>query len=173
MPPPRSEKVRTKGPSRLDLETLRTRLDYNPETGIFTRNPSAYKTGAKSKVGTVCAGGYLQIFVLDYPYRAHRLAWFYVYGLWPAEEIDHINGDPLDNRICNLREATHHQNTLNVKSWASCGYKGVSKKRSRWIARICYNGHQVVLGIFDFPEDAHAAYCAAAVKLHGEFARFR
>jgi hypothetical protein len=89
-------------------------------------------------------------------------------------QVDHINGDGLDNRRSNLRLATNAQNLQNQKrrSTNTSGYKGVSLYRDgRWSARIRANGRRVFLGYFATPELAHAAYCAAAEKYHGEFAR--
>lgn len=89
------------------------------------------------------------------------------YGREPAGEIDHINGDPSDNRIVNLREATRAQNCANVKG------TGVrfEEKRGKWLARICVNYRQINLGRYATREEASAAYEAAKVKHRGEFAR--
>lgn len=90
--------------------------------------------------------------------------------------IDHINGNPLDNRKANLRIANKATNGMN-RGKAACnktGFKGVifSQNRKRFVAQIrAFNKHRN-LGTFDTPEQAHAAYCEAAAKLHGEFARF-
>jgi hypothetical protein len=89
-------------------------------------------------------------------------------------DVDHINGDALDNRRCNLRVATRSQNLQNRPKQKnnSSGYKGVSKYRTgRWMASIRVNGTCKYLGYHSTPEAAHAAYCAAAKELHGEFAR--
>jgi hypothetical protein len=61
-------------------------------------------------------------------YREHRLAWLYMTGEWPTHEIDHINGDRVDNRFCNLREATASENRWNSRKRVNntSGYKGVS-----------------------------------------------
>lgn len=110
------------------------------------------------------------------PYAAHRLAWLIVTGRWPEHTIDHINGDPSDNRFCNLREATAAENLRHrgiMKSNKS-GVKGVHwfKQYNKWRAIIVARGKQIFLGHFDNIEDAKAAYRQAAVELHGEFARF-
>lgn len=89
--------------------------------------------------------------------------------------VDHINGDGLDNRLCNLRLATNRQNVRNSRrrSDNKSGFKGVSwdGQRSAWKALIHVDGKRVFLGRYDTPEEAHAAYCEAANELHGEFAR--
>ena len=88
--------------------------------------------------------------------------------------VDHINGDTLDNRRSNLRVATVSENAMNRKKKATntSGYKGVNKVKDKWIARISTNSGRISLGTFDTPEEASEAYCAAALKYHGEFANF-
>lgn len=92
------------------------------------------------------------------------------------EQVDHINGDGLDNRRENLRLATHNQNQWNSRKLKTntSGYKGVGyyPNLAKWWARIRVNGRRIHLGYFATPELAYKAYCEAAVKYHGEFARF-
>lgn len=108
-------------------------------------------------------------------YYAHRLAWFYQTGGWPKDEIDHKNGIPSDNRWKNLREATRSNQLHNtrMRSDNTSGYKGVcwAKKEGRWLASITLHGKSKFIGYYETPKKAHAAYCAAAKRLHGEFAR--
>lgn len=87
---------------------------------------------------------------------------------------DHADGNGLNNTRSNLRLATRAQNNANVrrKKTNRSGYKGVYRKRSKWQARIMVNRQHIDLGSFDTPELAHAAYCEAARKHFGEFARF-
>lgn len=88
---------------------------------------------------------------------------------------DHENGVTLDNRRNNLRFATSSQNAMNRRKTSanSSGYKGVHwhKGHQKWCAQIKVNGKSIHLGYFDTPEEAHAAYCEAATRLHGDFAR--
>lgn len=96
----------------------------------------------------------------------------------PADglEVDHINGNRLDNRRSNLRTCTTYQNNQNVRRKRSntSGFKGVFRRNhghaDRWSARIWANGCGRTLGVYDTPEQAHRAYVAAAAELHGEFA---
>lgn len=89
-------------------------------------------------------------------------------------EVDHINNDKRDNRVCNLRWATRGQNGYNkpIQKNNTTGYKGVSKHGSKYQVHIVKDGVQTHIGLFATKEEAHAAYCAAAVKHYGEFARF-
>ena len=104
--------------------------------------------------------------------RMHRL----ILGLVPGDGLqgDHINKDGLDNRRSNLRIATVSQNNFNrgASRLNKSGYKGVSWHKNRWRASITAKGKDYQLGYFATAELAHAAYCKAAMELHGEFARF-
>lgn len=108
---------------------------------------------------------------------AHRVIMARILGreLNRNEQVDHVNGDGLDNRRGNLRLAESCQNTRNsrLRIDNSSGYKGVSWKKSsqRWVARIMKDKRMIHLGYFDDPAEAYAVYCAAAFELHGEFAR--
>jgi len=87
--------------------------------------------------------------------------------------VDHINGNTLDNRKCNLRLCNISQNNCNrkISSHNTSGYKGVYLHNKKWVARIVINYKNYFLGVFDTPEKAYTAYCKAAKELHGEFAR--
>lgn len=104
---------------------------------------------------------------------AHRVLWAMVHGQWPTKELDHINQDRTDNRLCNLREASRQQNTYNsgARRGSSSGLKGVSfhKVTGMWAARVRLGGKERWLGVYETPEMAHTAYIAAAREPHGEF----
>ena len=87
--------------------------------------------------------------------------------------VDHINGNTLDNRRSNLRLSTISENSMNrkKKSTNTSGYTGVHKVKDKWIARISTSSGRISLGTFDTSQEAYAAYCAAAIKHYGEFAR--
>jgi len=110
-------------------------------------------------------------------YYAHRLAWMFVFRRWPRAFLDHINGNGLDNRISNLREATSAQNNRNTPRRCdnTSGYKGVCYHISnkRYTAGIRINGVGKHLGSFATAKEAHAAYCTAAKENFGEFARVK
>lgn len=160
----------------LTYERVRELFYYDPETGEFRWKVSNTN---RVKVGAIAGGfdrhGHRRIKADGRFYGAHRLAWLYQTGKWPVALIDHINMVPDDNRFCNLREATKSQNNWNAgkPSTNKSGFKGVcwDKARRRWMAQIQAHGKNNHLGVFDTPEEAHAAYAAAANELHGEFAR--
>lgn len=104
---------------------------------------------------------------------AHQLAWLYVNGTWPPSQIDHIDGDGLNNKIENLRLANSAQNNSNRSFNGAVGFKGVywNKSGKAYRAQIQINGRRIYLGSFATPEEAHEAYVKAAKELHGEFAR--
>jgi hypothetical protein len=159
------------------LERLKTLLHYDETTGGFVWLVSpANNVPAGSVAGSIHRiQGYRVIRVDGKAERAHRLAWLYVTGENPPEQIDHINGVRSDNRFCNLRPATNGQNQQNSKTQSNnrLRIKGVCrcKKTGRYKAQIGHNGENIFLGRFDTPELAHAAYVAAATKLFGKFAR--
>ena len=119
--------------------------------------------------------GYIYLEVDGKPYMAHRLAWFYMTGIMPGKQIDHINRNKIDNRFENLREATHGQNRANSKNNNPNGLKGVRRLpwmkdgTKCWQAKITHEKKQIYLGCFHTKEEAHQAYCKAAKKLHGDF----
>lgn len=156
---------------------LRELFSYSPETGHFTRIKGIKKGAAGTVAGTVSLG-YVQIGVDWVIYRAHRLAWRYMTGEDPGEsgfEIDHINGDTMDNRFCNLRKAVHAENTRNKREArrSATGCKGVyfDKARNKFSAEVAYEGRRYRLGRFDSLSEARMARDEAARRLHGEFFR--
>lgn len=119
--------------------------------------------------------GYRHGKILGFSFRAHRVIWAVKTGEWPKGEVDHINGDILDNRWENLRIATHSQNMKNrgAPSNNTSGYKGVSfhRKKGKWRAAIHSEGKKYHLGYFNSAELASQAYEEAAKIHHGNFAR--
>lgn len=137
-------------------------LAYDKETGIFQWKKKRRGISTDKHLGTCNGFGYLRITVLGKSYYAHRLAWFYVYGVWP-DQIDHINGVKNDNRIANLRSCTDLENKQNrVKSQSNSKSKtlGVSwhKKAKKWQAHICIYKERKYLGVFSSIEEANEAY---------------
>ena len=110
----------------------------------------------------------MDIGVNNRAYRAHRLAWLYMYGAWPSSGIDHVDRNPLNNAISNLREATPAQNMANV---AATGHT-FDTAHGKFRAQIKADGKNVYLGLFDTAEAASAAYREAAKRIRGKFAPY-
>lgn len=178
------------------IEYLRNRLSYDPETGVILWKPITQaqamakteaqreyevlrfneqlagtpatlpdrRRGGASTRDVISVGGFILA-------PAH-VAWALHYGEWPEMIVDHINRNPHDNRIENLRLATASQNAANkTKSdGKTSDYLGVIKNRGKWEARIKIGGQQTVIGIFDDEEQAAIAYDCAAITTHREFA---
>lgn len=150
---------------------LKHRVHYDPLTGIFTwisaRGRRVDQIGKEA--GNLSPHGYIRITVNRTSYFAHRLAWLYMTGEHPTNYVDHINMDKTDNRWSNLRAATKSENGANSKARGASGLKGAywSKQINRWYSRI----GKRYLGTYDTPEQAHAAYVAAAKNEFGGFAR--
>jgi hypothetical protein len=166
-------KMDSRAPS---FDVIRGRVIYDPETGVFTMRVSAGRKRAGARAGYPDALGYWKLFINGRWVLAHRLAWALMNGdKWPDGEIDHINGDPSDNRIVNLRVATRSQNVANAKfnSLNTTGFRGVCavKRPSGTVyqADIRKDGRKVYLGTFKTPQEAHGAYVAAAIKTHGDY----
>lgn len=164
----------------LSVERLKHLFSYDPSTGVFKRLVPVRGVKPGATVGHVSeALGYLIIGIDRHQYFGHRLAWLYMTGKWPSDEIDHKNCIRHDNRWDNLREATSTQNKQNrivrsrtlprgVYLYPIAVKQGLAKP---YCSRIRVNGKQKFLGYFETPDAAHAAYVAAAKKYHGEFAR--
>ena len=154
---------------QITQEWLKSRLAYNPDTGIFTWLMSpAPNTPTGSVAGCLHAQGYIDIKLRGIGYKAHRLAWLYMLGVFPENEIDHIDQDRSNNRWSNLRQATHTQNQHNRKlnKNNTSGVKGVSfnHARRRWAAYIRLAGRTVTLGYFRTLEEAEACRMAAEMQ---------
>lgn len=154
----------------LTAQYVRQILSYDPETGIFRwaieRRPSRFKPG--SIAGGLAAKGHIAIKIDGQSYKAHRLAWLYMTGEWPHQQIDHRNRIPADNRFKNLRECTNPVNCQNqgIRKNNASGFAGVHRFHKKWAASISINMTRIHLGSFDTPEEAAAAYMQAKNRLH-------
>ena len=146
----------------LTQSQLHEKFNYNPDTGILTRNNKKGKV-----VGNLNNRGYLRTSINKKTYAIHRIIWLYVYGVIPTF-IDHKNHDKEDNRIKNLREVTRQGNSKNRKipSHNKSGVMGVcyDKRDKKWRSQIMYNGKAINLGYFKNKEDAIIARKKAEVE---------
>ena len=158
--------------SSLTHSRVKEILHYDEDSGQFLRKVAV---GRNTKVGDVAGAvsgnGYVILSVDGAQVYGHRLAWFYTTGRWPERQIDHINGERTDNRICNLREASQGENNQNLTQLHrqnTSGFTGVSwhKAAKKWSAHINANKVRQYLGLFHTKEEAYAAYCSAKKRLH-------
>lgn len=157
-------------------EFLREVLQYDPETGVLTFKENRGSNKVKGKVaGFVRKDGYHFLSLQKKRYLGHRIIWAMMTGDWPENQIDHIDGVRSNNKWANLRAATPSQNNANhsVRIDSKIGLKGVQihPDTGKWRARINIAGTTKHLGLFNTPEEAHAAFVAAASKVHGAYAR--
>jgi len=156
----------------LTQEYLKTRLRYEPETGHFywVKSKATWRNG--SKAGCYNSGGGYVLITLDGDkYLGHRLAWFYLHGVWPTE-IDHANRIRNDNRIANLRLCSRSENLMNQPDRKRKFNlpRGVYKANNKYQARIHCQGEFIYLGLFKTPKLADEAYKKKRIELFGEFA---
>jgi hypothetical protein len=169
--------------SKISQEYLKSILDYDPETGIFTwkhRPREHFKTEPvwkswNTRYSGAVAGGrnggeYIIISINRRSFLAHRLSWLYMIGEFPQDQIDHINGVRDDNRIVNLRSVTNSENHRNQKKPKSnsSGVTGICwhKRKNKWHAYIRTDDKRIHLGYFDNIFEAACARKSAENK-HG------
>lgn len=143
---------------------LKGLLSYDPDTGIFRRLKSSARAKAGAVAGYVDKNGYVRVSVGGFLVWAHRLAWFYSHGEWPSKFIDHINRNPADNRLVNLRDVPHSINMRNRAAYGQVPLLGVTqpKDRKSFRAQITRDRKTKHLGRFKTAEAAHQAYLVAS-----------
>lgn len=152
------------------ISRVRALFYYNPETGSITWAVRRFGVRYGSEAGTDHKG-YKRVKIDSKLILAHRLAWAIHYGVWPSEELDHINRNRSDNRIANLRESSRSGNMVNrAYPKGSSGVTGVSKHKSGWQASIRVNGKSVYLGVFQTIEEAAKVRAASEKLEYGQFA---
>lgn len=144
-------------------------LELRADTGILLWKRNGNRAGSLSK------NGYRHVRVDGTLVPEHRIIFAIAHGVWPSNQIDHINGVPSDNRVANLRDATPAENARNTKAHFDnrSGFKGVTMRSSKFRAHIWNGKRSKYLGSFSRPEDANAAYANEAAKIFGSFARAR
>lgn len=161
--------------SELTAAELKKHLKYDPDTGCFTWISGKAKDIGQIAGTTATRGGYRKICLNYQRYSAHHLVWLYAYGQLPKSRLDHVDGNPDNNRIENLREANPSQNRMNVRLGRNntSGVKGVSwsATKQKWWVQVWAYGVMHNIGYFADLKDAAEARERAAKRLHGEFAR--
>jgi hypothetical protein len=157
----------------MDQSTLKSLVSYSPETGEFTRLKGTGKGAAKGAVTKGCVDkstGYRKICIQGKQLYAHRVAWLYMTGQWPEDQIDHKNMDRADNKFDNLRQANNAENNQRSRARADSKTKvlGVCwhKKAEKYVAQIKHQGNAIYLGLHNSIESAVAARQTAELQLH-------
>jgi len=172
--------------TEITQELLKELLDYNPETGVLTWNKRDRKWFNKDHAMNVwngkfsgkiagqpfkrtkCEKTYNRISVLNKRYLSHRIIWLLVYGKWPLDQVDHIDGNGENNRIYNLRDVDQYENQKNCRfqSNNTSGCTGVhwSKRSNSWKVEIGSMGKSIFIGYFKDLINAIKARKEAEIK---------
>jgi len=156
----------------IDYNLIKEYFIYDLKTGIFKwKIKPHHKINIGDVAGCKIKDGYISIQINNKKYKAHRLAWLYVYGEMPKLCIDHINGIRHDNRIENLRDVSRKINSQNIKKIPRNNTSGLlgaywHKNRNKWVSQIAINGKDKHLGLFETPQLAHEAYLKAKREFH-------
>ena len=150
-------------------------LHYDPETGfLYWKESKNNRVKVGDRAGSLTEDGYWKVMISRKKYYAHRLIWLIIHGVFPMGQIDHINGDKLDNKIKNLRDSTIGQNQANKfkRSGCSSQYKGVYfvKESNKWSSYISFKRKRTYLGTFDSEKEAALCYNKAALEVYKEYA---
>lgn len=154
------------------MHELREALAYDQESGeIRWRIRVGQRALAGSIAGTPGVHPYGRIMFRGKVYLAHRVAWFLHYGEWPEQEIDHIDGNRGNNRICNLRDVAPIVNCQNLRTARTDSRSGLlgchwNKKSNAWHAQIRFGGRIKHIGSFTTKDEAHAAYLNVKREVH-------
>ncbi|MEP0316735.1 MAG: HNH endonuclease signature motif containing protein [Hyphomonas sp.] len=156
----------------IDPNLLRELVDYDPDTGLFVWRERGQRHiqgdqpvaiwnsqwAGKPAFTTPTDGGYLRGSIFNVDYKAHRVAWAIHHGVWPENEIDHINRVKTDNRMCNLRDVDRQTNQDNMEpQWDSYEMRYIGFQRGRFRVRIRIRGKRRYFGSYETIEKAKAA----------------
>lgn len=156
------------------IEELRKIIKYDPLTGEFTRiKTKSLKIKTPCKAGRINHLGYCVIGINKKIHLGHRIAWALHHNKWPDQDIDHINRNPSDNRITNLREAKPTENLLNRDKQKNnkSGYKNVSwsKTMNKWIVRMRVNKKDCIIGYYSDINEANKTAISVRKLIQNNF----
>jgi hypothetical protein len=156
------------------INLLNRLFTYHAGTGdlIWKTPPKNHPRMLNKKAGSL-RGGYLLVQINGLKIGAHRVCFAIYHGRWPNGQIDHINRNPMDNRVCNLRECCQAENVRNHgrktnNSGLPVGVRSLPS--GKFQARISFNKKQIHLGAFNSPAEAHERYKQERIKLFKQFA---
>jgi hypothetical protein len=160
-------------PITTELEDrIRRLIAYDPETGSLTWKEKPNRNiPIGQRIGSQNIWGHIRFAIMGRQLMVHRVAWFLYYGTWPQYQIDHIDGNPANNRIVNLRDVPQELNMQNKhKTCAVSGLMGAHSNKNNtqrpWSSNIKANGQYRYLGQFATALEAHLAYMKAKAELH-------
>lgn len=153
----------------ISLEAVMALLSYDPLTGIFRWKVDRKRNAKAGDIAGTASGIYQVITIKCMEFPAHRLAWFYHYGKWPEQVLDHIDGNGRNNAIVNLRDCSRTDNVRNARARGWHPFK-MRSGTVKYSACIGVNRKLKHLGLFSTKEEAREAYLAATRKYFGEFA---
>lgn len=155
---------------------LLTLLNYCPLTGELRWRVNMNSRARAGDIVSCSSLGYKVVKIYKIMYRVHVLAWLYMTGEWPLQDLDHIDRDRGNNKWANLRLASSSQNHWNASDKSrgnATGFRGVKEEGKRFSARVNKHGKTYHLGPFDTAEEAHIAYKKKCLELHGEFSIYK
>jgi hypothetical protein len=159
------------------IDRIRELFTYDENSGLFFWHINKGEMRIGDIAGSDNGRGYIRLTIDGDRRLAHLVVWFLKMGVWPTHKIDHEDGDGFNNRWSNLRRATQAENLANkrISSRNKSGFKGVifDEDRQLFRAEITKGSYREFLGRFRTAVEAHAAYAAAAHRIHGEFARIQ
>ena len=156
------------------VDYVRSIFVFDSESGVMSYRIRRASFAAGTRAGSNNPNGYRFVKVGGVSYLEHRLAWLYVFGRWPVFELDHIDGNPLNNKLANLRECSHHQNSFNLKPCkrSKSGIRGIRKSGTKWVASIKKVGESWSKS-YETIDQAKSEYGKKAKELYGDFYRGR
>lgn len=157
--------------NQITAQEARELLSYDPNSGKFTWKVSKSSRAISGNIAGCKTGRYETISINGTKYRSNRLAWLFYYGEWPKNVVDHIDGDPSNNKIANLRDVSQAENVRNkTKPYVGSlvPYIGVTISKGKFRAMIGVGRKNKCLGRYNTAEEASEAYQKAKSEIHGE-----